>query len=508
MRISIYNVGLFASAARMNVRRCTVEKFQFYMSRVTLIALIGCAALAAAAATPPAPKQPSAPPASASTPVSFAPAAAAAGFSFVKSLSGIDEYRLDSNGLTVLLVPDHSAPVVTFQVTYQVGSRNEVTGATGATHILEHMMFKGSESFNDPKGNSIKQFLERVGGQFNASTSFDRTNYFATIGRESLEGYIAIEADRMRHLWLREADRQSEMTVVRNEYERGKNDPDTVLLEEVTEAAYVALPYHHPTIGWKSDIEHVPIAKLREFYDTFYWPNNATVTVIGDVEPVATLNLIKKYYGMYGHSPAPIPAIYTEEPAQTAQRRVIVKRPGELGTVIIAHKVPNGRDADQPALDMLDAILSSGKNARLYRGLVDQGLALNAGAGTDLHHDLSLHTVYAVLAPNASHADVEKALLAEINKIKNEGVTAAEVARVKQQYIAADAYKRDGTAAIAEEINEWIAVGDWTLYVTFPQKVQRVTPADVQRVARQYLNEDQSTTGWFVPVPPTVEKGS
>jgi zinc protease len=477
-----------------------VEKFQYPMSRMILVALIGCAG-GAAAATRPAPV-------TAPAPSAAAPGGVAMGFSLVKSVSGIDEYRLDSNGLTVLLVPDHSAPVVTFQVTYQVGSRNEVTGATGATHILEHMMFKGSEGFNDPKGNSVKQFLERVGGQFNASTSFDRTNYFATVGRESLEGYIAIEADRMRHLWLREADRQSEMTVVRNEYERGKNDPDSVLLEEVTEAAYVALPYHHPTIGWKSDIEHVPITKLREFYDTFYWPNNATVTVIGDVEPVATLNLIKKYYGVYAHSPAAIPGIYTEEPAQTGERRVIVKRPGELGTVIIAHKVPNGRDADQPALDMLDAILSSGKNARLYRALVDQGLALNAGAGTDLHRDLSLHTVYAVLAPNVAHADVEKALLAEIAKIKTDGVTAAEVARVKQQYIAADAYKRDGTAAIAEEINEWIAVGDWTLYVTFPQKVQQVTPADVQRVAKQYLKEDQSTTGWFVPVPPTGEKGS
>src|ERR1700680_808030 len=446
-------------------------------------------------------------PAAASQPVASQPAAAA-GFTFVKSLGGIDEYHLDGNGLTVLLVPDHSAPVVTFQVTYRVGSRNEVTGTTGSTHILEHMMFKGSENFNDPKGNSVKQFLERVGGQFNASTAVDRTNYFATVGRESLEGYIAIEADRMRHLWLRETDRQAEMTVVRNEYERGKNDPDSVLMEEVTAAAYVALPYHHPTIGWKSDIEHVPLAKLREFYDTFYWPNNATVTVIGDLEPAATLSLIKKYYGVYAHSPAPIPAIYTEEPAQSGERRVTVKRPGELGTVIIAHKVPNGRDADQPALEMLDAILSSGKNARLYRALVDQGLALNAGAGTDLHHDLSLHTVYAVLAPGATHAQAEKALTAEIAKIKTDGVTAAEVARVKQQFIAADAYKRDGTAGIAGEINEWIGVGDWTLYVPFPQKVQLVTPADVQRVAREYLKDDESTTGWFIPVPPAAGQRS
>jgi hypothetical protein len=181
-----------------------------------------------AAPAPATAARPSAPvtPAALATP--SAPAASpavVAGFSFVKSLDGIYEYQLDGNGLTVLLSPDHSAPVVTFQVTYRVGSRNEVTGTTGATHILEHLMFKGSDGFNDPKGNSIKQYLEKVGGQFNASTSVDRTNYFATIGRESLEGYIAIEADRMRHLWLHEADRQSEMTVVRNEYERGKNDP-------------------------------------------------------------------------------------------------------------------------------------------------------------------------------------------------------------------------------------------------------------------------------------------
>ena len=433
---------------------------------------------------------------------------AAGGFTFVKSLGGIDEYHLDSNGLTVLLAPDHSAPVVTFQVTYRVGSYNEVTGTTGATHILEHLMFKGSENFNDPKGNSVKQFLERVGGQFNASTAVDRTTYFATIGRESLEGYVAIEADRMRHLWLREADRQAEMTVVRNEYERGKNDPENVLVEEVTAAAYEALPYHHPTIGWKSDIEHVPITKLHEFYDTFYWPNNATVTVVGDIDPPLALGLIKKYYGVHSPSPQPIPAIYTEEPEQSGPRRVLVKRPGELGTVVIAHKVPNARDADQPALEMLDAILSSGKNARLYRALVDKGLALNAAAGTDLHRDLSLHTVYASLAPGSTHEQVEDALVEEIARIKAEGVTPAEIARVKQQYIAADAYKRDGTAGVANELNEWIGVGDWTLYVTFPQKVQQVTPADVQRVAKQYLNEDQSTTGWFVPVHPGAEKGS
>jgi zinc protease len=157
---------------------------------------------------------------------------------------------------------------------------------------------------------------------------------------------------------------------------------------------------------------------------------------------------------------------------------------------------------------MLDAILSSGKNARLYRALVDQGLALSAGAGTDLLRDLSLHTVYAALTPGTTHEQAEKALLAEITRIKTSGVTEAEVSSVKQQYIAQDAYKRDGTAGVASEISEWIGVGDWTLYVTFPQKVQQVTPADVQRVAKQYLTGDQSTTGWFVPLPAKTESGS
>jgi zinc protease len=428
-------------------------------------------------------------------------AAPLVGFTHVMTLAGIEEYTLDSNGLDVLVIPDHSAPVVTFNVTYRVGSRNEVTGTTGATHILEHLMFKGTDRFNRPMGTSIDQYLERIGAGYNATTSLDRTHYFATLGRESLEGYIAIEADRMRHLWLHESDREAEMTVVRNEYERGKNNPNYVLLEEVSAAAYQALPYHHSTIGWKSDIEHVPIGKLKAFYDSFYWPNNATVVVVGDVEAMAVLPLIKKYYGAYPRSPAPIPILYTEEPEQTGARRVIVKKPGELGSVIIAHKVPDGRHADQAALAVLDGILSTGTNSRLYRAIVDRGLALNADSATDVHHDLSLHIIDAELAPQATHEKVEKAVLQEIDKIKTSGVTPAEVEQVKQQYLAADAYKRDGTAGVATEINEWIAIGDWTLYVNRSRQIAAVTPADVQRVAKTYLNEDQSTTGWFVPVP-------
>jgi zinc protease len=423
----------------------------------------------------------------------------AEGFTYVRSLGGIDEYHLDANGLDVLVKPDHSAPVVTFQVTYLVGSRNEVTGTTGATHILEHLMFKGSERFNDAAGNSVKQYLGKVGAGFNATTWLDRTNYYATLGRDSLEGYIAIESDRMRNLWLHDADRQLEMTVVRNEYERGENDPVNALDKAVNAVAFLAQPYHHSTIGWRSDIEKVPTPKLREFYDTFYWPDNATVSVVGDIEPVKTLALIRKYYGEIPHSPHPIPQVYTEEPPQQGARRLLLKRAGELGAVQIVFKATNALHADLPALSVLGSVLSDGQNSRLERALVDKSLATSVTAGIRPTHDPGSFDVSLGLAPNVAHEQAEKVALEEIERVKKDGVTADEVARVVSQYRAREAYRRDGPPRIASALNEWIAAGDWTLFVTFTDKISAVTPADVQRVARTYLNEDQSTTGWFVP---------
>jgi zinc protease len=422
------------------------------------------------------------------------------GYTKVRALGGIEEYRLDSNGLTVLLVQDRSAPVVAFDVTYRVGSRNEVTGTTGSTHLLEHLMFKGSEHYNDLAGNSVKQYLERVGADFNATTSTDRTNYYATLGSQDLEEYVAIEADRMRHLWLHETDRSAEMTVVRNEFERGKNNPDRVLNEEVTAAAYQALPYHHPTLGWRSDIENVSIGALKSFYDTFYWPNNATVVIAGDFEAAQALAIVKKYYGALPSSPQPIPAMYTEEPEQTGPRRVTIKRRGQLGTVMIAHKVPNARDPDLPALAVLDGILGNGKTSRLYRALIDSGLALSVSSDMPQSHDLALHWTTAGLAPGSTHEKIEAALVAELERVKAAGVTESEVSRVKQLYLATEDYKRDGVSRVVAELNELIAAGEWSLYVSFPEAVARVTPADVQRVARKYLIEDHSTVGWFVPL--------
>lgn len=427
------------------------------------------------------------------------------GFSHVKTVGNVAEYTLDDNGLQVLLMTDHSAPVVTFMVTYRVGSRNEVTGTTGATHLLEHLMFKGSPTFNREKGNNIDQVLEALGAQYNATTWLDRTNYYAQLGSEHLETYMAIEADRMRNLWLRESDRQPEMTVVRNEFEIGENDPTQVLDKEMTAVAYLAHPYHHSTIGWRSDIEGVSIEKLQEFYNTFYWPDNSTVTIIGDFDPAEALGLVKKYYGAYPKAPQPIPQVYTVEPEQTGQRRVLVKKAGQLGVVGVAYKSPSARHADQAALQVLGSILTSGKNSRLYRALTDQSLTTDVSDYVGFFQDPSLFNLWANLAPGVTHEQVEKIIVAEVEKVKADGVTATEVNAAVSKKLADIAFARDGSFAIASSINECIASGDWTLYYTLEEDYGKVTPEDVKRVANRYLNEGQSVVGWFIPLVPAAE---
>ncbi len=421
------------------------------------------------------------------------------GFTHVRSLGGIAEYRLESNGLRVLLMPKKAAPVVTFMVTYHVGSRNEVTGTTGATHLLEHLMFKGTERFDRSKGTGFDQVLERVGAETNATTWHDRTNYFATVPANALPLLVGIEADRMRNLSLREEDRCPEMTVVRNEFERGENDPRSALDKELWAAAFIAHPYHHDTIGWLSDIEKVPIAKLREFYDTYYWPDNATATVIGDFDPADALGIIRKEYGAIPKSPRPFPEMYTEEPEQTAQRRVVVKRAGELGVVALSHKIPPATHEDWPAVQVLSAILTHGKTSRCYRALTDKNFTTEVSAFCGFNRDPSLHTTYAELAGDAAHGDVEQRLVAEIGRVQKSGVAQGEVQTAVAGLLAKHAFDRDGTFASAEQLNECIAVGDWTLFAMLEEKFKAVTPADVQRVAAAYFVERRSVAGWFVP---------
>nr|WP_315487847.1 pitrilysin family protein [uncultured Rhodoferax sp.] len=424
---------------------------------------------------------------------------AAKGYTHVKTVGSIDEYTLTANGLQVLLMPEHSSPTLTFMVTYRVGSRNEVTGTTGATHLLEHLMFKGSKNHTREKGNNVDQLLERTGALYNATTWLDRTNYYANMGNEHLGTVMAMEADRMRNLLLREEDRKPEMTVVRNEFERGENSPIQALYKEIYQTAFVAHPYHHSTIGHRSDIEKVSIEKLREFYDTFYWPNNATVTIIGDFQPAKALEMVKKNFGVYPRSPKPIPQVYTEEPVQDGARRNIVKRPGQLGVVAVGHKIPPATHPDFAAVALMSAILADGKNSRMYKAITNKNLSTGVEAEMGIFHDTSMHIVFAPLAPGAKHDEVEAIVLQEVERLKKDGVTETELKAAAAKYAADSAFKLDGSFGIAGNINEFIAAGDWSLFYRLDEALKKVTMADVQRVANKYLLEDSSTTGWFVP---------
>lgn len=429
----------------------------------------------------------------------FLNAAGTEGFTKIKELGGIEEFQFNANGLTVLLMENHAVPVATLMVTYNVGSRNEATGITGATHFLEHMMFRGTEKYNKEKNNSFDQFFGKIGARKNASTWLDRTNYYETVSKEYLEQAIIYEADRMRNLLLFKSGFEAEKTVILNELDRGENNPGRALLNSISAAAFCAHPYHNPVIGWRSDVENVSVEKLRGFYDTFYWPNNATVTIIGDFDKKEALALIKKYFGQISRSPCEIPKVYTVEPKQEGVRRVVLKRPGQSGIVGIGYKTPAGVSQDTYALIVLDAILGEGKTSRFYKNLVDTNLAVEAGSFYRPFRDPELMICYAYVMSGVSHEDVEKKFLEVFEKIKAEGVTDQEVERAIKKIIAQSIFERDGSFSIANEINEAIAMGDWTFFVNYLENIQKVTPSDICALAKKYLTVDQSTVGYFIP---------
>jgi zinc protease len=425
------------------------------------------------------------------------PTAPISGFEFVQELGGITEYTLTSNGMRVLLAQDLSVPVAGCMVTYHVGSRNEATGYTGATHLLEHLMFKGSEKFNSAKGTGMDGLLESKGARVNATTWFDRTNYYEILPKDALHFAIEIEADRMRTAQFTAKDKESEMPIVRNEYERGENSPIQALDKAVWAAAFMAHPYHHSTIGWRSDIENVSIERLRQFYDEYYWPNNATVSIAGSFDARDVLLHIKKNFGVHSKSPHAFPVPYTEEPPQEGERRVTVRRAG-TDTISISHKIPNARHEDMPALMILATILFDDKTSRLYRAFIDTALATSAFSWCAQTYDPGLFQTFITLAPTVTHEKAEKILRAEIEKLKTVPVRASELKQAKQSLRVAAAARRDGAYALLDYLNEEIATGDWTRFITLPESLQKVTVKDVQRVAKKYLTDDQSTVGWFI----------
>ncbi|MFV8341992.1 M16 family metallopeptidase [Flavobacterium sp. XS2P39] len=422
-----------------------------------------------------------------------------ANFTKIKELGGIEEYLYQPNGMNVLLLQDNASPVATVQIVYRVGSKNEVLGNTGSTHLLEHLMFKGTPTFNKKNGNTITDVLQNTGAQLNATTWYDRTNYFETLPSDKIALALQIEADRMRNSLLTKEDKDAEMTVVRNEFERGENDPNSLLAKEIWAAAYIAHPYHHTTIGWKSDIEKAPIEVLRNFYNTYYWPDNATLTIIGDFQKENVFQLIEKYFGKITKAPNPMPYPYTEEPKQYGPRKIIMKKPGELGVINKAYKIPGALHEDLPALNILAEIIGSGPSAILNKTFVDSGMGIYTYASATNFKEVGLFTIGVGFSTTSKHEDIDAKISEIVAKIKKDGVTQDEVNRVVAQISAQTILSRDGSGVIASGLTEAIASGDWTDYVTGVDRLKKVTPSDILRAAQKYLIEDQSTTGYFIP---------
>lgn len=412
----------------------------------------------------------------------------------VRAVFGVTEYRLD-NGLRVLYKRDTTTPAVAVCVTYHVGSRNEAAGHTGSTHILEHLMFKDTKKFNRANGKAITDYIDWFGARSNATTWLDRTNYFEVLPKEYVDKALAMEADRMRNSLFNDADLASEMTVVRNEYERGRNNPHELLNEAVLGTAFTTHPYRIPTIGSKEDIEHATAATLRHFYDTFYWPNNATLTVIGDIDRDTCEALVVKYFAGIPCSKHLIPTMDTREPPQEIPRRVQIDKPTGVSIVEVAYKTPEATHADYPAIIYLVTILAGSFSARLQRALVDSGHAANVDSMLLPTIDPSITSFVVTLADETTAESVHASVRAALFQICSQGVTAQEVKATRTRLMSQLSTDRDGCMNETMAVSEAIAAGDWTFAYRIEKLINTVTKADIERVAHTYFTETNETLG-------------
>ncbi len=415
--------------------------------------------------------------------------------------TAISHYSLKSNKLNILLVPRHTTPVVTAMVLYHVGSRNEAVGYTGATHFLEHMLFKGTTKHDPQKHSGIDDLLKPTGGFNNASTYYDRTNYYEVVPANNLELCLELEADRMRNALLRVSDRNLEMTVVRNELERNEDSARNMLETNVFATAFREHPYHHPVIGWRSDVENVPIERLRKFYKDYYVPNNATLIVIGDFKSDHALKLIAKYFGSIPASTQAIPTVYTLEPEQEGQRRFFVQRGNDLAKIMIGFHIPAAKDKDTYGLEVIASLLGNEKrhSSRLYKALVDTGLVSEVYAYNYSLHDPGLFAIYATACPGVNLQTIEKTIFAELTNLSKEKISIDELSKAKQ-FI----WKRINIAAsdplnMAEQLTEAIATVNWQWWLNLTGNIKAVTLQDIDNLAHKYFDSKMSTIGYYFP---------
>lgn len=426
------------------------------------------------------------------------------------------EYILD-NGLKLIVKQDHRAPVVVSQIWYKVGSSYEHDGITGISHALEHMMFKGTKKH--PPGE-FSRIISEQGGNDNAFTGRDYTAYFQQLEKSRLPVSFELEADRMRNLLLPEDEFIKEIAVVMEERRlRTDDNPQALTFEQLSSAAFTASPYRQPVIGWMNDIENLTVDDLRQWYRKWYTPNNATLVVVGDIEPDAVYKLAKQQFGRIkrGDVPELKPRI---EPEQRGERRITVRAPARVPYLLMAYKVPGLRTAEtawEPyAFEVLTAILDGGDSARLSRHLIRESrIASGASAGYNIASRMDdLFTLSGTPAQGRSIGELEDALRAQILRLQEELATPAELDRIKAQVVAENVYERDSIFYQAMVIGILETVGlDWRIADAYVERIKAVTAEQVREVARKYLVSDRLSVAILDPLPiespppPTLDNG-
>ncbi len=418
----------------------------------------------------------------------------------IRTIEGINEYQLE-NGLKVLLFKDNSQSTVTVNITYLVGSRHEGRGEAGMAHLLEHMLFKGTPRYPDTKG-----ILQDKGAFFNATTWYDRTNYFETLpaNPENLQFALDFEADRMLNSWIRKADLEAEMTVVRNEFEMGENDPIGVLHDQIMSAAYQWHNYGKSTIGNRSDIERVPVENLQQFYRKYYQPDNAVLIVAGKFEEDFAYAQIQKLFGTIAKPTRVLEATYTEEPAQDGAREVKLMRSGDVACTGVAYHIPAGSHPDYAAVRILADVLTNEPGGHLYKALVETGEASEIFGMTYALAEPGTFMVFAKPAVAKNVYKIEEKMLAKIEKDRKGAITQESVDRAKARILKNFKISLSNSKELALKLSESIAQGGFELYFWYRDQVKNVTVADVNRVAKQYLIESNRTAGVFIPTKDSV----
>ena len=411
----------------------------------------------------------------------------------------IQEYTL-SNGLKIVTLENHKSPVVTLQIWYRVGSRNEILGKTGISHLLEHMMFKGTPKYG--KGE-YSRIIAKNGGNENAFTSQDYTAYFSMFASDRLDIALDLESDRMINLLLDPKEFHLEREVVKEERRlRTEDDPVSSLVEEMYAMAFKIHPYRNPIIGWMEDINSITREDLYNYYRTYYIPNNAIIVVVGDFSTEDVIKRIEKFFGPIPAGNPPPEARHVEE-EQKGERRFYYKREAQLPYVIYGYHGPNYKSKDHYALDVLSSILFDGKSSRIYKNVVyKKEIALSAGGGYDaIQVDPELFYFYAQLRPGHTPEEAKKALDEEIEKIKSEPVSPEELQKAKNQIEASFIMSQDSIFYQAMIIGRLEATGAGVHYLdTYLDEIKKVTPEDIMEVAKKYFTEDHRTVGILIPL--------